>query len=229
MQDKALDDSSVQVALEANVAGDVAVCSALLAVGDSLVVVVFAIVGEAVSVGTEVRAPAPDVGVSTASPHVLAVIFLLREVDVGTCTQPREDFGRDVGTCVVAAHLVGSKSHKAFAAVVACREAVCSLAGVTVDAHVVLLRRSSAVEHDVLNVPVGIVHSSAGGGILIEVTHVVHALEWAHHVVATLLAAILLIPSLSVGEHLVEIHTEELVVNALTVVGLHECTNLVGH
>ena len=89
--------------------------------------------------------------------------------------------------------------------------------------------RSRVVEHDSGNIPVCIVHCAGAVFVNIVVAYIVPALEGTHLAVASGLTGVLSFPSLGIGEHLVEVHTEELVLGTLTVVGLHEGADLVGH
>ena len=82
------------------------------------------------------------------------------------------------------------------------------------------------MEHDVLYIPVSIVHSTATIRIHIVVTYIAHALEWTHFTITGFLATILLFPCFCIRQHSIQIHTEQFVSQTGTLVSLAQSLNL---
>ena len=235
MEGKTLDNRGVEPCAHTGVVGYVFECTGIRTGHDVTVRCPCAFARGGIDILTlavraEVGTPAPHHGVVAArAPYLRTVVFLTRECEAGTGLEPAEYFGVDVGGHVVALHFVGAEGHEAFTTVVTEGKTILCLAAGAFEAYIVLLAGSCVVEHDACHIPVGIEHCVAAFGIHIVVAHIIHALEGTHMAVAAGFAAILLVPSLGIGTHLVEVHTEEFVLNALTVVCLGESIDLRGY
>ena len=221
VEGEVLRDVGTQPAVEAGVVAGHHVAGSLLLHGDEAGV-------EAVdgAAGHEERAPAPyvlvDVAIGVGTAEVAA-----REVDTGTHSEPVGEVGLQVERGVVALELGRVKLHEVLPRVVAegCIEG--GAAARTAYRHIVRVAGRMVAVPYILDVVVGIVHGLVA--VEVVVAHGVHALVGGHGAVA-LLAAILLLPGLGIGQQLVEVHTEEL--NRATAgagLRLEGCLELGGH
>ena len=186
-------------------------------------VILLTVVGvHEVTIRAKERAPAPQVlitshGIVLAVRHTVIGAVDIR--DAGTNGQPVGSLNRQVGGCIVAAHLVGVEVLQALTLVVAKRYIVVSAASVASNRDVVALGRSSVVEHDATHVPVSIV------AILVVVVAVDHlAISGAG-------VAMLLNPVVDTILELlaIHVHTKQLGGVTLAIVVIDKGLNLSGY
>ena len=176
------------------------------------------------TIRTEEATPTPHICICV-TPSVRHVVNLVHEVETETSFQPVCQLHVEVSIYVVTLQVIRVEVHLAFLVCITECQIVVSLTGRTGNAHVVSLRRCS-LEHDVLNIPVSIIHGTATIRVHVVVTHIAPALERTHFAITSLLAAILLFPCFCIWQHGVEVHTEQFVGKTGTLVGLAQCLNL---
>ena len=155
------------------------------------------------------------------------MINLVAKRETHTGLPPRENLSVDISGDIVALHIGSIESDSAFAAVIAERKTVGSLAARAFEADIMLARGSGA-EQNACHVPVCIVEGAGAVLVHIVVAHIVPVLELAHFAI-TARTAVLLFPCLGIRHQLVEVHTEKLVGDTGTVVGLHKSAELLRH
>ncbi len=178
-----------------------------------------------VSVRSEIRTPTPHILVVTTY-VVSTLVILLGEAETSTGTQPREDFGRNVGCGIVTIHLVGIEFHQVRLVAVTEGETIVGLTGGSFEADIVVVAGGSVVEHNACNVPVCIIDGCSIGVDLVVADAGVGG-PGNHFAIAGAFATMLFFPLLGQRHHHEGIHTEQTKLAVRSEVGFGQGIQLV--
>ena len=168
---------------------------------------------------SEERAPAPCILIRTLTAHIGIVVGAVAIVGAHTHLQPIGGLCGDVGSHVIAFHLVGVEVHQVLTLVVVGANVEIGFARRTGDRKVVVLRGCGIVEDDASHIPVGIVAKFV---IVVAINH---------FAISGLGVAMLFNPAIHTGLELfaIEIHTKQFRSQTFATVSVDKGLHLCGH
>ena len=170
--------------------------------------------------GPEKAAPSPHVLISPLAEGIGRVfVILIHIIDPCPYLQPVSRPRRDVHSGIVFIQFVGIEFHQALLAIVPERNVIACLPNGSLNGEIVVLGRSSVIEHDSADIPVG------------EIADSWNVVIPFHHFTIARLAAMLLLPCLDPADEgiAVQIHAEQFASDAHPGIDLVEPGDLLHH